>query len=57
MSGPIHCTDMVDTCEDCPRYMDDCDGDPEKIYDKWRSDLTTSEIEDILSEHWTDRIA
>ena len=20
------CTDLVESCEDCPRYMDDCDG-------------------------------
>ena len=20
------CTDFVESCEDCPRYMDDCDG-------------------------------
>lgn len=26
MSGPVHCTDIVDSCEECPRYMDDCDG-------------------------------
>lgn len=23
--------DIVDGCEDCPRYMDDCDGDPDKM--------------------------
>lgn len=31
MSGPVHCTDTVDSCNECPRYMDDCDGDEEHI--------------------------
>lgn len=21
----------IDHCEDCPRYMDDCDGDPDNM--------------------------
>ena len=26
MSGPVDCTDSVESCKFCPRYMDDCDG-------------------------------
>lgn len=27
MSDNIKLCDVVDNCEDCPRYADDCDGD------------------------------
>ena len=26
MSGPYYCTDAVESCKECSRYMDDCDG-------------------------------
>ena len=26
----VRCTD-INKCEDCPRYMDDCDGEPENM--------------------------
>ena len=34
MSGPYGCTDSVEHCEECPRYMDDCDGILEAGSDK-----------------------
>ena len=30
-------------CKDCPRYLDDCDGDEEELEDEWNKRNTSKE--------------
>lgn len=32
MADVVKMCDVIDTCEECPRYGDDCDGSDEKLY-------------------------
>jgi len=48
MSEPYSCTDSVEDCRECPRYMDDCDG-TEETYEKTAVENHLDEIMPSLS--------